>query len=172
MEQILEFINGGQVEKLSAAVFNQKLEASSSTDYTRNLSLEEEVAVARQFATAENPTAWAVFLKHYIQHYPLFNPTIELLIQASENKMVQKVLSGELSRYGCNEQHAHQICNLVLKDGAEGYTELLCALADHGRCHFEDIAILLQRIDDRSEKKMNLAARYQSSIEKYWQQKS
>lgn len=172
MGKILDLINSGKINELSAAVFNQKLDPSSTSDYTKSLSEEEEVAVVRQFATAENPTAWVIFLKHYGQHYTLFNSAIDLLIQSSENKMVQKVLAGELSRYGCNEQHARQICDLALKDGADKYPDLLDALADHGRCHFEDVASLLQRIDGHSEKKMQLADRYRSSTAKYRLQKS
>lgn len=174
MEQLLDLINGGQVDKLSAMVFKQKLDASSTSGYTRNLSEEEEVAVARQLAMAESQTPWAVFLKHYIQHYPLFNAAISLLLQASENKMVQKLLSQELSRYGCNEQHARQICDLALRDGADRYVDLLSALADSGRCYFDDIAILLSRIDDRSDSnnKTQYATRYRSSTENYRKQKA
>ena len=168
--KVLELINDGNIDLLSAAVFNQKLDETSSSGFTQVLSDEEEVAVVKRLLSAEDAPAWDEFLTRYTSCYPLSNPAIRLLLHALDNPLARKQLIQDFSRYGHTPEAGLFICNLVYKSGLDDYAELLETMCNNTRFYDQEVDRFLERIDDRcreANRDAQFAKTYKTTAENY-----
>ena len=172
MKNLLELIKSGNPKELSAHVFDQKLDAASTSGFTLNLYEAEENEVIRRLLEADEPSAWVDFLNRYTSHYPLFNSAVRILLEATDKSYVRDLLVQEFSRYGYNEEQGMKVCNLFLRDNTDTYIPLLETIAHNGRIYFENIHAMLEKIDDRRKENHQMPASYatiyKSSIDAYY----
>lgn len=168
MTKILELITNERMEELSAAVFDQKLEANSQSTFTNNMYEEEEIAAASQLLCSKQPDAWFAFLKRYTEHYPLFNSAINCLLDGAPNSdLAVQLLVQDFSRHSYGEYQGIRACRLALSQGIERYLPLIQAISKSGRVFSEDISRLLSELDKVSGGNSKFAETYSKAITTY-----
>ncbi len=143
-----KLIEQNQVSELSALVFNQHFDNSSTNGYTYPLGAEDEALVVKQMLLTQS-SDWYNFVKRYLQHYPLSNQADELLADnAAENPFARKLLVFSIKKYGCHPAVAERLCKYLLTAKADG-SELINVICLNSHLQSPEVRVLLERLADR-----------------------
>ena len=146
-----KLIEQNQVDELSSLVFNQHMDNSSEQGYTEPLSNEEELSAIRQLLASRNPQ-WFCFLHQYIQHYPLLNESVSLLVDSSfTDAGITALLTDNMQRYGCDPEQATRLCQALLTNTLN--PDLVCLICKSSRISSQSVKILLERLENRERDK-------------------
>ncbi|MBR1840512.1 MAG: hypothetical protein IJ778_00080 [Alphaproteobacteria bacterium] len=145
----MDLIRKELIAQLSDSVFNQHFDHSSEQGFTDSLTEEEELAIVKQMLVSATAPEWLNFLQNYIKHYALFNSSVDLLIDNSENPVVREALVNFFECSGPTVAQTEKVCRYFLRKDAEVYPEVMVALCDHARSNDKNIAMLLDQVEDK-----------------------
>lgn len=149
-------VEENRVAVLAKQVFNQHLEADSTSSFAQVLSLDEEKAVISQFLQTKSAD-WLRFIREYINHYPLNPDAFILLVNELKTAPVKKLITDYLKKYGTNEKESLAICKKIreTEDFDESFLTTFCNTAHQ---YYKNVSYQLDNIDTKWSKMYNDAA--------------
>ena len=149
-------VEENRVAALSKQVFNQHLEADSTSSFAQVLSIEEEKAVISQFLQTKSAD-WLRFIREYVNHYPLNPEAFVLLVDELKTAPVKKFITEYLKKYGVNESESLAICKKIreTEDFDESFLTTFCSEA---RQYYKTVSYQLDNIDEKWNKMYNDAS--------------
>lgn len=159
--KILTLIQQNEFQELEATLFNRKLADNSEGSFTEVMELEEEFALVDLLKSKNETVAQNAedILQKYSSCYPLFNDTLNVLIENIAENRMRNILFNQITRYSCNDTSARKIC--MIANSTPPDEELLHIFCKSARIFFSDIYQMLDNIDER------WATLYKTSIVQY-----
>ena len=163
MDKIFYLIQVNNVEELSEVVFNKKLSSDSFKGYASCLSCAEEKYLVEKFLTTKDKV-WSDFIRKYIEHFPLSDEAVQLLLENTDNSEIKELLLEEWKKYGANEKESFAFCDKLHKQD-ELDEELLTVFCDSAHLAYYDVIYKLSLIDNKwSERYVNASKRYMKNV--------
>lgn len=157
----IEMILTGKFEELRRSVFEKKLDNSGEGTYTEPLSAEEECELVNQ--VLKHTPESEKFLLDYLEHYPINNKAVNMLISQAVDSDIKQILLKEFELYGYNVEQGLGICQAV------GSTDSLFMrrFCGYGRIFYEDLYLRLSLIEAGG----SFGEIYKKAVDKYRKQK-
>lgn len=167
-----DLIRNDDIAAVSCAVLRQKLRADQDAVFATSLTADAEEEIARRLIESDKKDEWADFLIEYVNHFNLWNSTVDFLLDYVEKGNVQKVLLADFNRYGYNEAQATAICTKARSEGIDNYSDLLEAVVSKCRVMSPQVLTLLDLLDARyaeiyGSESRHYAERYKANAFEY-----